>query len=135
MSAKVKDDLTKAVLEWDKKTQARARANKRAKEIAEEVREAKEEVERLLGERGQDGVKVGGSVVSTYQKTHYYVVEAERAAFEKWAADQDEEYLEPNRRVRGDTLNSNMQQMVEDGQPLPPGVSKYTETKVSKRKA
>lgn len=133
--AKTDDELNAAVRDWDKKTRARARINKKAKEMSAEVREAKDEVERLLGERGYDGVKVGSSLISKYDKDRYYVPEAEREEFEAWAADQDEEYLEPNRRVREETLNSNMQQLEEDGQPLPPGVRKYTETKISKRKA
>lgn len=134
MAAK-KDELTDAVNRWNRLTAKRAKANKAAEAVKEEARAAKDEVERLLGERGHQGVKVGGSVVSTYEKTHYYVNEDKRAEFEKWAADQDEEYLEPNRRVRGETLNSNMQELEDNGQALPPGVSKYVETKISKRKA
>lgn len=130
-----KDELTEAVKAWERATRKRAKVNKDAKAASEEARQRKEDVERILAERKQDGVKVGGSLVSRYVETHYYVVEANRAEFEKWAEDQDEEYLEPNRRVRQDTLNSNMQELVENGQPLPPGVSSYPEVKVSKRKA
>jgi hypothetical protein len=129
------DELTQAVKDWDKKTAARARANKAADAASTAAREAKDEVERILADRGHEGVKVGGNVVSTYELTHYYVVEANRAEFEAWAAQQDEEYLEPNRRVRGETLTSQMQLREENDEPLAPGVSKWTETKVSKRKA
>jgi len=130
-----KDELTEAVKHWDKLTAKRAKANREAKLISAETAEAKQEVDRLLGERGHEGVRVGGSVVSVYEKTHYYVREDGREAFERWAKKQDEQYLEPVQRVREETLNSNMQMLEEDGQPLPPGVSKYTERKISKRKA
>lgn len=130
-----KDELTEAVAEWNRRERARTRANKAAEEAKAEVEESRERVKTLLGERGHEGVKAGGSLVSTYEHTRYYVVEAERSDFEKWAASQDEEYLEPNRRVREATLKDNMQELEENGQPLPPGVRKYVEVKISKRKA
>jgi len=132
---KTTDELTKAVADWNRLERMRATAKRKADEIKDQRDEARDRVKQLLGDRGQEGVKAGGSLVSTYPFDRYYVPEANRPEFEAWAKDQDEEYLEPTRRVREADLKNFCQELEENGQPLPPGVKKYTEYKISKRKA
>jgi hypothetical protein len=57
----------------------------------------------------------------------------DRKAFEEWAAQEDSEsFFEPAPRVRGELLNALVKQRLDDGEPLPPGVSTYVETRLSR---
>lgn len=130
-----KDELVEAVKEWTKKTRARTTVNKKAEQASKDVAEAKAEVDRIMAERKVRVIGVGPDNVSRTQKTHYYVKEANRADFEAWALNDDEELLEAHRRINNDAFKRRMEQIAEDGEALPPGVSSYTEYGLSKRKA
>lgn len=54
--------------------------------------------------------------------------------FDAWEAEQDENYYEERRTLRGDLFLEECHRRENDGEPLPPGVVKYEELRL-KRKA
>lgn len=96
---------------------------------------AKALVIHTLDEEELDGapVTIDGQKVnfSKYKFTAGNIVD--RAAFEAWCREQDgEAFFEPEVRVRKELLNALVKQREDDGEELPPGVSAYHETRLSR---
>ena len=55
------------------------------------------------------------------------------AAFKRWAEEQEgETYFEPERKVRAELVNNIAKSLEDDKQPLPPGVTMWRETRLSR---
>lgn len=65
------------------------------------------------------------------EKRHFNVTN--KPAFREWAQDEDEDYFEPERRIREDLVRQECERRMEDGEELPPGVTTYTETKIHRQ--
>jgi hypothetical protein len=108
-------------------------ANKRADRLKERKAQAKAIVGMVLEEydqedvtfRNQDGRKVR---YTPYEFTAYRV--NDDTAFREWAADEGERFYDE--RLRDGVFRDEMHRRYQDGEPLPPGVLRYTETRYSR---
>lgn len=109
--------------------------NEQKKKADKEKREAYETAIQELEAAELDGVTatIDGQKVgfSKYEIVFAHLQNAEE--FKAWAAQEDgEAYFEPEARVRQDLLNALVRQRIDDGEPLPPGVGVYVETRLSR---
>jgi hypothetical protein len=56
----------------------------------------------------------------------------DEAAFREWAADEAERYYDDTPRLREQVFLDEMRRREEDREPLPPGVTSWTDTKISR---
>lgn len=112
-----------------------AAANKRAKTLASRKATAKAVVDAVLEEAeltsGRAVLSNGREVQYTKGEETYYSI-IDPIAFAKWAKDQNESFYDREPRLRDDIFRDEMRRRTMDGEPLPPGVQKYTDTKLSK---
>ncbi len=127
--------LTTALQTYDSAARAAAAANKAKKEADAEKNNAKaaflaalEEYELDSASATVDGKKVN---FSKYEFITGHI--QDKGAFREWAEQEDgEAYFEPEARPRGELVNALVRQRIEDGEPLPPGVTTYVETRLSR---
>ncbi len=127
--------LTTALQSYDEAARAAAAANKAKKEADAEKNNAKaafltalEEYELDSASATIDGEKVN---FSKYEFITGHI--QDKQAFREWAEQEyAEAYFEPETRPRGDLINALVRQLIEDGEPLPPGVITYIETRLSR---
>ena len=95
--------------------------------------QAREEVwQRMREEMGDDpAARVDGVLSSPYEKLYASVKEEDREAFAEWAREQDETYLEEV--PRKSLLNQIARQHLDDGVPLPPGLTVRLAHEISER--
>ena len=78
-------------------------------------------------------VKIDGTEVFFRQYEFHHPKIENLEAFKAWAEEDDPEaFFEPDRRIRKDVLSGFVKRHVEDGEPLPPGIGLYAETKLSR---
>lgn len=121
----------------DIEKEARA-ANKRAETLKRRKAQAKQIALAVLEEYEQDSTKVttsdGAKVLySTYPFDVFSVDDEE--AFKGWAETQSESYFDPTPRLRESIFLDEMRRRVQDGEPLPPGVKRWTDTRLSRSAA
>lgn len=110
-----------------------AAANKRADILKARKAQAKKIVGDVLEEYEQDNVRFtnseGRSITYTpYEFDVFNIVDEE--AFREWAGQQAERYYEEGLR-KGIFLDE-MRRRHQDGEPLPPGVQKFTDVRYSR---
>lgn len=119
------DDVERAATEANARAKELAKAKSRAKTVAIQV------YERLdldvAGTTAADGTKLR---YTPYEFKAYQVVDEE--AFREWEAAQDESFYDPTPKLREAILRDECRRRVDDGEPLPPGVREYTETRLSR---
>lgn len=121
---------------YDAAEKAAAKANKVAKEAKDEKTKAKAIAQASLEaaelESASTTLEVDGQprrvLFYTGEFTHYNV--SNKAEFKAWAAEEDEEYFEPEPRIREDLVRQECERREQDGEPLPPGVTTYKETRI-----
>lgn len=127
--------LIDALREYDEATRKAAAVNKAKKEADAAKAKARAIVLAKLEEEELDGAPatIDGKKVhfSKYEMAFGKIDGPEE--FRAWAANEDEAYFEPEARVRGELLNALVRQRLDDGEPLPPGVGVYFDTRLSRR--
>lgn len=110
-------------------------ANKRADTLKERKAQAKKIALDVLDIKRQKGARIEGHEGRDVQYTPYdfdvfNVVDHE--AFGEWAETADESFYDTNPRLRGEVFQGAMRQLHQDKQPLPPGVQRYSEVRLSR---
>lgn len=127
--------VTQALTAYDEAA-IKAREINQAKKAADSAKRAAYDVAvAALEEAELDGANatIDGKKVnfSKYEIVFAHLQSVEE--FKEWAAQEDgEAYFEGEPRVRQDLLNALVRQRLDDGEPLPPGVGIYVETRLSR---
>lgn len=128
--------LIEALRDYDEKVKAAAAVNKAKKEADSAKAKAKAIVLAKLEEEELDGAPatIDGKKVRFSKYEMAFAKLEDREAFAAWAAEEDgEAYFEPESRPREDLLNALVRQKLDDGEPLPPGLGLYFDTRLSRR--
>lgn len=111
------------------------KANKRADTLKERKRTAKiialDTLKQYRLKSATTETADGKDVRYTPYDFEIFTVEEPRA-FMEWALKQDENYFDNAPKLREEVFLSNMRRMYKDGEPLPPGVKRYTEPRLSR---
>lgn len=110
-------------------------ANKRADVLKRRKAQAKQVALAVLEEFELDSAK---TTVSSGQKVLYstydfdvFTVDDDEA-FREWAETQSESYFDPTPKLRQQIFLDEMRRRAQDGEPLPPGVRKWSDTRLSR---
>lgn len=118
----------------DIEAEARA-ANKRADTLKRRKAQAKQIALSVLDSYELDSAKTtvgdGRKVLYSTYDFDVFTVDDE-AAFKAWAADQSESYYDPTPRLRDQIFLDEMRRRLKDGEPMPPGVRRWTDTRLSR---
>jgi hypothetical protein len=121
----------------DIEREARA-ANKRAEKLKQRKAQAKQIALAVMEEYEQEATKVttsdGNKVVYSTYPFDVFSVDNEEA-FREWAATQSESYFDPTPKLREQLFLDEMRRRVQDGEPLPPGVRRWTDMRLSRSAA
>jgi hypothetical protein len=113
-------------------------ANRRADRLKSRKAQAKALLNQVLEEYEQDSVRFTNAEGRQVQYTPYpfdvFNVDDEDA-FKEWAAGEAERYYDETPRLREDVFRDEMRRRVQDGEDLPPGVRRWTDTKLSRSSA
>jgi hypothetical protein len=115
------------------------RTKKLAKEAAkeefarceQEFKEAQSDLMEYMDDNDVEGIKHDG-INFVPVKTNYGQID-DRKAFIAWCEENDEELIEP--KERKSVLNKRARQLLDDGEPFPPGMTFRTEEYISQRAA
>lgn len=121
---------------WDEIERQAREANKRAKKLAERKAAAKElAIQSIENHPRITSVRIMGVEGREVQITPYpwtiHTVKDE-AAFKEWCAGEAERYYDGTPRLREDVFRDEMRRREADGEALPPGVTSWTDTKISR---
>jgi hypothetical protein len=109
-------------------------ANRRAENLKKRKAQAKRIMEGILEDQELDSVRFttddGRRIQYTVGDTvdHFSIDDDE--AFRQWAQEQAENYFEP--ALRKEMFTDAMRRRVMDGEPLPPGVRRWSDVKLSR---
>lgn len=120
------DAAEKAATAANKAAEKAKEAKARAKAIAQASLEAAE-LESASTELEIDGEPRRVNFY-TAEFTHYNVTN--KALFREWAVEEDEEYFEPEPRIREALVRQECERREQDGEELPPGVTTFKETRI-----
>jgi hypothetical protein len=134
-------DLTpdEAAVLWDRIEHEASAANKRASRLKERKAVAKDLALRKIQESPYSFVGIelanGREIqVKPYEWEVFDVVD--ETAFQAWAREYadagGEHYYDPEPQLRRGIFLDDMRRRSQDGEPLPPGVRRYSETKISR---
>lgn len=132
-------DVPAAARLWDSIERAAAEANKRATRLKSRKAAAKELALKVLDEAGMTSARVAVADGREVQLTPYdwdvFSIKDEDE-FKAWAADNadrgGEDFYDSEPRLRDGIFLDEMRRRVQDHQPLPPGVVRWTDTKISR---
>lgn len=120
---------------WDEIERQAREANKRAKKLAERKATAKELSIQTLEASPYTSVRIEGVEGREVQVTPYpwtiHTIKDE-VAFKEWCAGEAERYYDATPKLREDVFRDEMRRREADGEPLPPGVTSWTDTKISR---
>jgi hypothetical protein len=128
-------DPNEAAQLWDRIERQAAEANKRAARLKERKSAAKELALRAIEASPYTSVRVEGAEgrdvqITPYPWTVFRIVDEDE--FRDWAKDEDERYYDESPKLRESVFLEEMRRREEDHEPLPPGVSSWTDTKISR---
>lgn len=128
-------DPAEAARLWDEIERQSREANKRAKKLAERKAAAKELALRVIEASPYTSVRIEGAEgrevqITPYPWTIHQVVD--ESEFKLWAMGEAERYYDATPRLREDVFRDEMRRREADGEPLPPGVKSWTDTKISR---
>jgi hypothetical protein len=110
-------------------------ANKRAKMLTARKAQAKALVDAVLEINELDALPFttsqGKRVTYTPYEFDAFTVD-DYEAFEAWAETQHENYFDNSPKLREGIFRDEMRRRVADGEPLPPGVRRYSEQRLSR---
>jgi hypothetical protein len=113
-------------------------ANKRAETLKRRKAQAKQIALAVMEDYEQDSAKVtthdGNKVLFSTYPFDVFSVDDE-PAFKEWASTQSESYFDPTPTLREGIFLDEMRRRVQDGEPLPPGVKRWTDTRLSRSAA
>jgi hypothetical protein len=128
-------DPAEAAALWDEIERQAREANKRAKRLAERKATAKELAIQTLEASPYTSVRIEGAEGREVQVTPYpwtiHTIKDE-AAFKAWAAGEAERYYDATPQLREGVFRDEMRRREQDKEPLPPGVTSWTDTKISR---
>lgn len=131
------DDLdpVKAGQLWSAIEMEAREANKRADRLKERKQIAKALTIAAIDASGQTGARVplpnGREVnLTPYTQDQYSIKNQEE--FDAWAAGQAERFYDETPRLREGVFKDHMRMLEQTGQPLPPGVVRWRDTKISR---
>ena len=114
---------------------AATEANARAKRLTSRKAQAQKIVEAVAEEYELPEISTitgaGRKVRYSVQPQDFFSIDNPEA-FEAWAAEQAENYFDPTPKLREGIFRDEMRRRVQDHEPLPPGVRRYTGTKLSR---
>lgn len=120
---------------WYDLDQAATEANKRAARLKQRRAAVKELALQVLDASGQTSARVEVDEDRELQITPYdwevFSVKDE-AAFKDWAAGEAENYYDDEPRLREGVFLDSMRRRSQDGEPLPPGVVRWVDTRISR---
>lgn len=119
------DDVEREAREANKRAETLKSAKSKARVIATQV------LEQYELDTARTTLADGSTVQYTPYEFRAYRV-ADEEAFRAWAEGQIENYYDPTPKLREGTLRDECRRRVDDGEPLPPGVVEYTETRLSR---
>jgi hypothetical protein len=115
--------------------QASLRANKRADLLKRRKQEGKALVTAVAEEYELDAIPFtnaqGKRVTYTPYEFDAFTVD-DPEEFRLWAMTQNENYFDLSPKLRDGIFRDEMRRRVQDGEPLPPGVRRWTDTRLSR---
>lgn len=115
-----------------------AAANKRADILKKRKAQAKQIVLAVVEDFEQESVDFRTAAGNKVRYTPYafdvFSVD-NREAFDEWAKTQSESYYDPTPKLREGVFLDEMRRRVQDGEPLPPGVKRYSDQRLSRTAA
>lgn len=118
----------------DIEAQARM-ANKRADLLKKRKSQAKQIVLAVAEEYELDAIRTTTGSGAKVQYTPYpfdVFSVTDEEAFKAWAAEDAENYYEHKEKLREDIFLDAMRRRVQDKEPLPPGVTRWTDIRISR---
>lgn len=110
-------------------------ANARAKRLTSRKAQARKIVEAVAEEYELPEIatitSAGRKVRYRAEPVDYFSIDNPEA-FRAWAETQSENYFDPTPKLREGIFRDEMRRRVQDREPLPPGVRRYTDTKLSR---
>jgi hypothetical protein len=132
----VKDlDPHEAAALWDRVEREAKEANKRAAILKDRKVQAKELALQAIEASPYTSVRIEGAEgrevqLTPYPWTVFRIVNED--AFREWAKKEAERYYDESPKLRESVFLEEMRRRDEDKEPLPPGVSSWTDTKISR---
>ena len=128
-------DPAEAAALWDQIERQSRDANRRAKLLAERKAAAKDLALKAVEASPYTSVRIEGAEgrevqITPYPWTVFQVVD--EAAFKDWAAGEAERYYDATPQLREGVFRDEMRRRESDGEPLPPGVKSWTDTRISR---
>jgi hypothetical protein len=128
-------DPAEAATLWDQIERESREANKRAARLKERKALAKELALQAVEASPYSSVRIQGAEgrdvqITPYPWTVFRIVDEE--AFREWAEGEAERYYDDSPRLRDGVFLDEMRRREEDREPLPPGVTSWTDTKISR---
>lgn len=131
--------VPEAVKLWATVDATATEANRRAARLKERRAKAKAlalaKIEERRKETGESKATVelddGREITATPYEWEVFTV-VDWPAFRKWAEGQEESYWDPEPTFREGIFLDAMRRRSHDGEPLPPGVTRWTDTRISR---
>lgn len=128
-------DPAEAAALWDRIEREAAQANKRAARLKDRKIVAKELALKAVEASPYSSVRIEGAEgrdvqITPYPWTVFTIVD--EGQFKDWAEGEAERYYDDTPRLREGLFLEEMRRRDEDKEPLPPGVSSWTDTKISR---
>lgn len=128
-------DPSEAASLWDQIERESREANKRAARLKERKAMAKELALQAIEASPYTSVRIEGAEgrdvqLTPYPWTVFRIVD--EAAFREWAEGEAERYYDDSPRLREGVFLEEMRRRDEDHESMPPGVTSWTDTKISR---
>lgn len=114
-----------------KAKQDRDTAKQKFEDADSAFRQLQFKVMERMKQKGVESMKLDGTLFVPTETVYAQI--QDRAEFVAWAEEHDDELVEP--KERKEILNSLVRQRLDDGEPLPPGVTFYVREYISQRAA
>lgn len=128
-------DPNEAAKIWDAIEREAAEANRRAKRLKDRKARAKELTLQAIESSPYTSIRIPGAEGRDVQLTPYpwtVFTVIDEVAFREWAGKESERYYDDTPRLREDVFRSEMRRREQDRESLPPGVTSWTDTKISR---
>lgn len=113
-------------------------ANKRADALKARKAQAKQIALAVLEDYEQESTKIvtaeGRKVIYEKYDIDFFTVD-DHEAFKPWSDTQSESYYDASPKLREGIFQDEMRRRAQDGEPLPPGVKQWTDTRLSRTAA
>lgn len=128
-------DIPAVIKLWYDLDTTATEANKRAARLKERRAAVKDLAIKVVEASGQTGgsaeVGNGREVQITPYPWEVFAI-TDEAAFKDWAADNAEDFYDSTPKLREGLFQDTMRRMSQDGQPIPPGVKRWEDIRISR---